>query len=196
MSSSSPPSPRRARAAAPAADDKRARNRWEAARDEHQVALAAYLDTAAALSDEAWTRPWAPGKWTPAQLTEHLSLAYEALLTELATGQGMREKLHGWRQRVTRWIFLPHILFHRSFPLKVRAPREIRPSDPATLPRPEALRRMRELGERAEQELDRARRAGGGWITHPYFGKIEPVKGLRFVAVHIEHHQRQVARAK
>ncbi|HEU0055416.1 MAG TPA: DinB family protein [Longimicrobium sp.] len=180
----------------PGADDRRANHRWETACDEHQVALAAYLDTAAAVADEAWTRPWAPGKWTPAQITEHLSLAYEAGLTEIATGQGMKEKLHGWRQRVTRWVFLPHILFHRSFPVRARSPREIRPPETPALPRPEALRRLRELGERFEVELDRARRSGGGRLTHPYFGKIEPVKGMRFFAVHLEHHARQVARAK
>lgn len=181
----------------PAASDARRRNeRWDAAAEEHRVALAAYLDTAAALSPEAWTRPWAPGKWTPAQITEHLTMVYEAALAELATGQGMAVRLRGLRLRLTRWIILPHILFHRALPPRARAVREIRPEGAPRAPRPESLRVLRALGERFEQEHERAREGGGGQITHPFFGALEPVKGMRFIAIHLEHHHRQVARAK
>ena len=191
MAASASPEP--ARAATPTAL-KRSDAKWEAACDEHRVALAAYLETAAALDDGAWTRPWAPEKWTPAEVTEHLTLSYEAAREDLR-GRPMAVKLPPWRVRLTRWIFLPHILFHRSFPVRVRSPREVRPQAPRA-PRAEALRLMRELGERFEQEAETARRTGGGHLTHPYFGTIEPVKAMRFVAVHIEHHHRQIARLK
>ncbi|HEX8903733.1 MAG TPA: DinB family protein [Longimicrobiaceae bacterium] len=167
--------------------------RWDEAVEEHRAALAAFLDVAEGLSDEAWRSPWGPGKWTRAQVAEHLALAYEALLRELATGEGMRTRVPPWRQRLLRWVVLPHVLFHRSFPVRVASPREVRPPEP-TMPRPQLLRRMRELGERFEQEHDRARRGGGGSLTHPYFGRVGPVKAMRFVAVHIEHHTRQIER--
>jgi hypothetical protein len=169
--------------------------RWDDAVEEHRAALAAFLDAAESLGDEEWRAPWRPGKWTRAQVTEHLVLAYDALLRELATGHGVRPKVGPWRQTVLRWVVLPHILFHRSFPVRAASPRETRPPEAST-PRPQLLRRMRELGERFEHELDRARRAGRGQLTHPYFGRIGPVKAMRFVAVHIEHHTRQVAKAK
>jgi DinB superfamily len=172
----------------------RSHARWETACDEHRVALAAYLDAAAELDDEAWTRPWAPEKWTPAQVTEHLTLSYEAALQDLQ-GRPMAVRFAPWRLRLTRWILLPHILFHRTFPLRAPAPRELRPKEPRA-PRPEALELMRGLGERFEQEMERAWAAGGGHLTHPYFGAIEPVKAMRFFAVHLEHHRRQVASAK
>ena len=173
----------------------RADARWEAAAEEHQVALAAYVDAAEGLPEAAWTEPWAAGKWTRAEVTEHLCLAYEALLTELRTGVGMKPRLSPWRQKVTRWILLPHILHHRTFPVRAVAPRETRPAS-AQADRFAALRRLRVLAERFEAELDGARRAGAVALTHPYFGAVEPIKGLRFCAVHLDHHRRQVASAR
>lgn len=170
---------------------RRADPRWEAAADEHQVALASFLESAERVPASAWTRPRAPGKWSPAQITEHVSLAYEAVLGELAGGPPMAARMAPWRQALLRWILLPHMLFHRSFPVRAPAPRETRPGDgPAD--RRAALERLRALGERLEPELDRARRAGGHGITHPYFGTIPPLKALRFGAVHLEHHRRQL----
>ena len=175
--------------------DRATDRRWEEALDEHRVALAAYLDTAEGVGDEAWTRPWAPGKWTPAEITEHLTLSYEIVISELETGRGMAMKTSGWRLRLLRWLLLPHILFHRSLPLKARAPREVRPAA-VRAPRPEALRHLQARAEAFEQRFERALREGGGSLTHAYFGKLPPLKGIRFVAIHIEHHRRQVAKAK
>jgi hypothetical protein len=170
--------------------------RWDEVVEEHRTALAAFLDTAETISDAAWREPWAPGKWTRAQVGEHLALSYEAGLRELATGEPMRMKLAGLRLKVARWIILPHILFHRSLPLRARSPREVRPPEQVTARKADLLRRMRELGERYELEMDRARRDGGGSLTHPYFGRLNPVKAMRFVAVHLEHHTRQIALKK
>lgn len=167
--------------------------RWAAAAEEHRVAVAAYLDSAGALDGAAWMRPWGAGKWTPAQITEHLTLAYEALLAELVEGRAMQLRMTPWRRRLGRWIILPHILFHRSFPLRVPAPREIRPGPPRAAQK-EALRALERLADRFEERLEEAYRAGGGWLTHPYFGPVDPVRALRFVAVHLEHHRRQVAK--
>jgi hypothetical protein len=166
--------------------------RWDDAVEEHRAALAAFLDVAELLAEDAWNAPWAPGKWTRAQIAEHLSLIYEIAIQELATGQGLRVRVTGLRQRLLRWIVMPHILFHRSLPIRMVAPREVRPPE-ATAPRAVVLRRLRELGVRWEREMERAMDAGGGGLTHPYFGTIPPVKATRLMAVHIEHHTRQIA---
>jgi hypothetical protein len=166
--------------------------RWDEAVDEHRTALAAFIDVAEQLTEAAWSAPWGPGKWTRAEVAEHLSLTYELALHELATGEGLRVKVTGVRQRLLRWIVMPHILFHRSLPIRVTAPREARPA-PVTAPRAAVLRRLRELGVRWEREMESAIRAGGGGLTHPYFGIIPPLKAMRLMAIHIEHHTRQVA---
>ena len=174
--------------------DARADRRWHEAVDEHSAALAAYLETAEGVRDDAWTRPWAPGKWSPALITEHLSLVYEAAIREATVGEPMRVKGPAWRRRLLKLVLLPHILFHGSLPLRAPSPREARPGEPRA-PRNGALRALRELGERYELEMERARGAGRGGLTHPFFGHVEPVKAMRFVAIHMEHHRKQVARA-
>ena len=170
----------------------RGERRWRAAVEEHQVALAAYLEAAAGVAADAWMRPWAPGKWTPAEITEHLALAYRASIRELGGGPGMKLKLTPLRRRILNLLLLPHMLFHRTFPRGAVAPREVRPTGELP-PRDEALARLRALGEEFEQAAERARAAGVPHVTHPYFGAIELVRGMRFFAVHIEHHHRQVA---
>lgn len=167
--------------------------RWEAAADEHRIALATFLEAAERVPDDAWAQPRAPEKWSPAQVAEHMSLVYEALLRELAGEGAMAMRLPPLRQKVLRWVLLPHILFHRSFPLRARAPRETRPGD-AHPDRATVLARLRDGAERFEHDLNRARGNGGVHLTHPYFGCVEPVKTLRFCAVHLEHHRRQLER--
>jgi DinB superfamily len=174
----------------------RAEARWHAVVEEHQVALAAYLDAAARLPEGAWDRPWAPGKWSPAQLTEHLSLTYRVLTAELQGGEGMRLKLTPLRRRVLKTLMLPHMLFHRTFPRRAPAPREVRPGEGPYPPRAEALARMRALGEAIEREAERARAAGIKGVSHAYFGTIDLTRGMRLCAVHLEHHTRQLASIK
>lgn len=164
---------------------------WKRAVEEHRDAVRRFVATAEGLGSDAWTRPRAPGQWTPAEIAEHLVLSYETALRELAGGPGIRPRATGWRQRLLRWVLLPHILFHRRFPVRAVAPREIRPTG-AHGDRGAVLARMRELAARAERELDAAR-GTGALVTHPYFGGLPAVRTLRFLAIHIEHHLRQLS---
>lgn len=171
----------------------RAESRWRAAVDEHQVALAAYLEAAERVSVAAWTRPYAAGKWTPAEITEHLAMTYRVFIAEVNGGPAMKLKLTPFRRRLLKMLMLPHMLFHRTFPRGARAPRELRP-EAAPLPgRAQALAELRALGERFATEAERARAGGWGHVTHPYFGAIDLTRGMRLCAVHLEHHTRQVA---
>ena len=180
----------------PAVAGSRADARWHAAVEEHHVALAAYLEAAARLPEAAWERPREPGKWSPAQITEHLSLTYAVLTGELQGGEGMRMKMTPLRRRILKTLMLPHMLFHRTFPRRAPAPREVRPGDGPFAPRAEALARMRAQGEAMDREAERARAAGVDRVTHAYFGPIDLTRGMRLCAVHLEHHTRQLAAIK
>lgn len=170
----------------------RSERRWRAAVDEHHAAVAAYIETAERLSPDAWTQPWAPGKWTPAMITEHLSMVYRTFVQEVRGGAGMKLKLTPVHRALLKLLLLPHMLFHRTFPRGARAPREVRPAGDG-LPRHQALAELRVLAEEFEQEATRARAAGRRHVTHPYFGNIDITRGMRFAAVHVEHHTRQIA---
>lgn len=63
---------------------------WGALQADHVASLAAFRAAAAEYPPERWDAPLAPGKWTPAQVAEHLRLSYEVLGRELAGGTGLR----------------------------------------------------------------------------------------------------------
>ncbi|HET7275797.1 MAG TPA: DinB family protein [Longimicrobiaceae bacterium] len=166
---------------------------WIRGVGEHREALAAYLDAAGAIRESGWSRPVADGKWSPAQITEHLTLAYQAIQQELAGGPPMALRVTGWRQTAFRQFLLPHILFHRRIPIRARSPRELRPAETDSLaPRDAALERLRVLGTSTEQEVQRAGDNPDRCITHPYFGAIPLLRALRLCAVHVDHHRRQL----
>ncbi|HEX8321355.1 DinB family protein [Longimicrobium sp.] len=173
----------------------RTETRWRSALEEHQVALAGYLNAAAALPADAWTTPWQPGKWTPAEITEHLALVYRMFIGEATTGTAMKLKLTPFRRRMLKLLLLPHMLFHRTFPKGARAPRAVRPHTPGGT-REEALAQLRTLAEQFERAAETARGAGRPGLTHPYFGLIDWNRGMRFAALHIEHHRGQIARKR
>lgn len=170
----------------------RAAARWGRALGEHRAALRAFLDTAGGLDDSRWAEPFAPGKWSRGQVVQHMVLTYEALLRELRSAEAMRLRFSPFKRALLRWVLLPHILFHRSFPLRAIAPRELRP--PEEVPeRAGTLARLAEVGESFEREAEEVWRRGGGRLTHPYFGSVPLLTGLRFLAVHTEHHRRQIS---
>jgi hypothetical protein len=166
--------------------DRRER-RWERAVREHRAALFAFLHTARGVPAAQWERPLGEGKWSAAEVTEHLALSYDAALRERSGGGSMVPRVSSRRQTFLRWFLLPHMLFHRTMP-RVSAPREVRPA-PTGLGREEALERLRSVGERAEEAY---RDAPHARLTHPYFGSLDRSQAFRLIALHIEHHQGQL----
>lgn len=165
--------------------------RWEEARAAHREAATRFATRAAGVPAKHWTTARAPGKWSPAEIAEHLSLTYEHLLRELRGGPPARVK-GSWLVRLAaRYKFLPMLLRDGTIPPGVRAPREVRPQMPAE-DRTEALERFQALAVDFEEEITSRRAAGGGALTHPYFGKLGPERGIRFVEVHIRHHTTQL----
>jgi hypothetical protein len=156
----------------------------------HRGEAEAYMRSARRIGPEEWGTVREGGKWSPAQITEHLVLYYEAVLVELDGGAGLRMRVGPAMRRLLRWFLLPHILFHRSIPVRAVAPREIRPSD-----RPAGadalLERLREVTARFEEAAISSDPPGRS-LNHPYFGPLPIDRGVRFSAVHLEHHRRQL----
>ncbi|CAN5703745.1 hypothetical protein BH23GEM6_BH23GEM6_10910 [soil metagenome] len=159
--------------------------------DDHRAAMKLFVDALGAVSRSAWNEPRAPGKWSPAEVAEHLVLTYEAVLKELSGDPAMRLKLSSVRRRVLKWFLLPHILFHRSFPLAAVSPRELRPSSGA-ISQEDVGPKLLDLASRFEDAMSLAVTSGAAGVTHPYFGTIPPLRALRFITVHLEHHTRQI----
>lgn len=165
----------------------------DSARAEHRASIETFVDAASAVPDDAWERPLAPGKWSPAQVAEHLRLTYETVLRERSGGTGLRVRSKWWLRPLLRFRILPMILREGVVPRGAKAPREIRPGD-GPFERAPLLASIRELGERAEASLAGVRDSDAGF-THHVFGALPASKALRFATVHNNHHARQVEAA-
>ena len=85
-----------------------------------------YLATARKVAKEEWSQPVAPGKWSPAQITEHVALSTEVALKAIKGDPSM-----GSIPRFLRWLprtlgFNPTIRKGR-FPAKQRGPAIFKP---------------------------------------------------------------------
>jgi len=159
---------------------------------DHHATVTRFLATVDALDEASWSAPWAEGKWTRAQVAEHIVLFYEVGIEALAGGVAMRPQLPSWMMRVLRWFLLPHVLFHRSIPVRAAAPRELRPLGRG-LSRDETRELVGELATCFAEAVPAAHADPTRMVAHPYFGAVRPLPFLRFAAVHLEHHLRQIA---
>lgn len=171
--------------------------RWKRARAEHERELEALVARIRRLSPDRWQRPRASGKWSPAEETLHIILAYELARTAADEGRTMRMLVSPSRARLLRWTLLPLMLATGWFPTGVTSPREVEPGreDAAALSREGAVDRLRTAAEAAASALASAgRRSSHPVVTHAYFGPLSARRALRLLSAHTRHHRRRLAR--
>ena len=166
--------------------------KWEQIRKIHSSASAAFAAAAEGVSSEKWTVPRAEGKWSAAEIVEHLNLAYATLLRELTGGKGMQIRTKLWQRLLLRITLVPKLLRGEPFPANARAPREMRPAsadpDPAS-----AIARFREQSSRFEAVAHEAiTRGRSPDLTHAYFGTASLATGVLLCARHVQHHEKQL----
>jgi hypothetical protein len=159
-------------------------------RASHQSALTEFFATARAVEPAAWERVRDAETWSPAQIAEHVRLAYVVVGAPLTGGKGLRVRTPWWLRPFLRWRFLGGILDSARFP-RSRAPRELRPG-PGPFERDATLRAIEiaatELERNAVAQWDDSRAA----VTHHVFGNLDAADGLRLATAHTVHHTRQL----
>ena len=168
---------------------------WAHAAGVHAAAAEDLVATVSALPEEAWRRPIAEGKWTPAEIVHHLNLTYDVAMRELAGGAGMVVRTKPWQRVLLRATVGRRILRGQGFPRGAPAPREIRPvGDPGT--RDEALAGFRERAARFKTVVEKTRASRpDARVTHAYFGASSLGDGVLMVGRHIQHHTAQLRAA-
>lgn len=164
----------------------------DAVRQLHAAAVEDFAAAAQRVPAAAWLSPRAEGKWSPAEIVEHLNTTYAVVLDELAGGPGMQIRTKWWQRWLLYFTIRRRILIGRGFPAGARAPREVRP---ATAPADQggAIAAFRELARKFEAAVGSAVESGRRThITHAYFGRSSAVTGMLFAARHIEHHRAQL----
>jgi hypothetical protein len=161
------------------------------ARAAHQRAVEQFLAAARAVPPDAWERARVDGEWSPAQVAEHVRLAYAVVGQQLAGGSGIRIRTPWWLRLVLRWRMLPRILAGGGIPAGARAPRELRPGD-GPFDREQLLSALATSARVTEDALLRAWDEKTARMTHHVFGALRAPEALRFASVHTAHHARQL----
>jgi hypothetical protein len=165
---------------------------WPLLLADHSKAVEEYVTAAERLSVQAWMQPLAAGKWTPAEITSHVTQAYRVLQAELAGASGMRLLGSRLQRLMLRYTVLPRLLRGRPFPPGVRAPRETRPREVVDDPQV-ALSTLADLTETFARELTSQAAQKKVCLTHAYFGPLSAQQGLLLLTAHTRHHARQIS---
>lgn len=162
---------------------------FAAALTANRQSVAEFVTAARGVDAAAWGREPAPGKWSPAQVTEHVTLAYEKtrdILANPPTGG-----VPWYLRPLVRYFYVRPILKTGKFPANTKAPRQFRPSD-AAAPADTLVSRLESAAGGLERDLEGIAGQGRRAIIHPIFGKIPLPDALRFQALHTAHHRRQL----
>jgi DinB family protein len=158
----------------------------------HHAALDAFLRHATALSALQWEAPRASGKWTPAQETAHLALAYGTFAAALRGGPPRELRVPVARALELQRTVLPGILEGKGFPTGAKAPAETEPPE-----RPGGQGALLPQLCGAAQAFEEA--LVGAWaaapdsrVVHPYFGALRLPELLGLLTAHLHHHARNL----
>jgi hypothetical protein len=170
---------------------------WQEIRAAHDAAAADFAAAvrAIAATPDGWTTAPAEGSWSPAQVTRHLILAFEAAQRELLGGVLMALRTTAWQRLFLRFTYQRRLMRQGLFPAGARAPREVRPPaagadvEPAAATIAHFERAAADFMSELEQALQRT---PGARITHPYFGPIPLPDAAWISARHVDHHRRRL----
>ena len=163
----------------------------EAALADNHSAVEEFIATARAMNAQQWTTPRAPGKWTPAQIAEHLAITYEwgvELVKGTPPGGGAPFFM---RPLIRRMFVIPSLKAGRftrtGKTLKIFEPSAAPPASAVVLPRLESAVASFETAIRSGSPEARQT------INHPFFGSIPTTDYLKLQSIHARHHHAQLA---
>jgi hypothetical protein len=147
------------------------------------------LVTAADRAGASWTRPRAPGKWSPSQVVEHVARIMEES-ANVADGRPSRFPTMPFLLRpILRILFFKRTLRRNDFP-KMKA---IDAFVPIAGPGTPADGRDRLQGAiTLFDQACRARAASGQKVASTIFGAVPVADFARFQELHVRHHIQQM----
>jgi hypothetical protein len=150
------------------------------------------LVTVAERAKPNWNTPRAPGKWSPAQVTEHVARSLEEGANVVAGKRSKLPTLPSFIRPLGAWMFRRTVRtgkFPKSKTSRGMNPEHTSPTIPASPA--EARTRLQAALATFEREA-RARAASGRPVESPAFGVVTVEDYARFTELHTRHHTRQI----
>lgn len=161
----------------------------ETAIADNRAAVEEFIDRARRLDAAAWSAPRGEGKWTPAQVAEHLAIVYE-YNRKVVTGTAGRGAPR-FLQPLARWFIVDRTLKAGRFTRKGRAPGIFQPSA-APAAAAEVLGRLTKALIGFESDMRSGHPEARHTVRHPFFGPLPTIDYLRLQAIHARHHRSQL----
>ena len=157
----------------------------------NQIAIAEFLDAVRAVPADDWAEPRAPGKWSPAQVVEHVALVYELGL-KLLKGTAKDPSAPRWLRPLIGMIIRRTVLRTGRF-MKSKTAAPFHPKG-APAPRDALVARLEEASRAFERSAVQEVESGRSTFDHPAFGRFGVADYVQFQAHHTKHHQAQLRR--
>jgi len=145
--------------------------------------------TAAEKTGSAWSVPRAPGKWSPAQLVEHVSRSIEESANEVVGAPSKFPTLPTFLRPLLRGLFFKRVLRKRAFP-RAKTQGAFNPASGPATPA-DGRRRVEDALKRFDQAC-RAQAAKGPGMSSTLFGQVSIVDYATFQEIHTRHHRKQL----
>lgn len=157
---------------------------------ENRKVVEEFVSAARRVAEGAWSTGPAPGRWSPAQVAEHIAISYE-MGGSIFDGDWAGPRVPGFLRPLVRGIFLRPVLRRGAFPRKAKAPK---PFQPTASPAPRALLLDRLSASATAFERGAASFAASGRsvIDHPIFGRLPLADYVRLQVIHTRHHLPQL----
>src|SRR5262245_45863830 len=159
---------------------------------DNREAVDAFIASARAVPQSAWAKPRAPGKWSPAQVTEHVAIVYEgakAIVDGTFTGRSAPCLV----RPLIRLIAVNSILRTGRFKTGLKAPRFFQPAATSTTTSLDDLAaRLRASAGAFEAAVESAATQSRSFVDHPMFGRVGLADYTRLQAIHTRHHAPQL----
>ncbi len=150
------------------------------------------LITAAEAAESRWTTPREPGKWSPAQVTEHVAITFEQAASMMSGEAHGFPSVPFFVKPIARTFVLNRTIKSGTFP----SAKTFKAFDPPAGPESPAAARARLMAAHdryiaactACDERD-------GLIESSVFGRVPSEDYMRFMTLHTLHHRKQIPTA-
>jgi hypothetical protein len=152
---------------------------------------AAVTDLAAAAerAGAVWTKPRAPGKWSPSQVVEHVARIMEESANVAAGKPSKFPTIPFFIRPIVRVLVLKRTLWRKDFP-KMKAIDAFVPVAGSATPAEGRVRLQGALT--AFDQACRGRAANGQDVASTIFGAVPVADFARFQELHVRHHIEQM----